>query len=375
MADNNNALARLEKSASMQITQPQELAAKIREWKETANVLSPITSTATLAEQHVISPAVVVMDPRVDDQGVGIDVYHSNLFHRSRDERSLTKVALNKIASAAGASFTTERTDPRTIANYWEMRARLTYTDFDGTPRVVERTAEVDLRDGSPQTNGMKPGQIAQARRFGLRLCEAKACNAAARDAWGIPSKYTVDDLQKPFVALRVMWKPDMKDPVQRRIVTEGKMAGTAALYPQAHQGESDVIDVEPQPAKEAQNGQPPAQETQARQQEPHREPEKPTGPLVVKVDVQSGKARDTNRPYTRYFVALSDGREAFTFDEAIGKFAQKARDQKTVVEMIDEPGKKGGQVIVELKPWEPGLFEGDDVTDEDLPRAAGGKY
>jgi hypothetical protein len=375
------ALARLEKTASMQITQPQQLAERIREWQQVAHVLSPAVSISALAPQHVIAPSVVVLDPRVDDQGIGVDTYHSNLFHRGQNERSLTKVALNKIASAAGASYTTVRTDDRTIPNYWEMRARLTYTDFDGSARVIERTAEVDLRDGSPQVAGMKSGQIAQARRFGLRLCEAKACNAAARDTWGIPSKYDARDLEKPFVALRVSFQPNMNDPAQARMVTERRLMGTAALYPQASRPEPDVIDVEAvreTAAETSQGRQAPAEtQQQARQaqQEQRREPEKPNGPVVVKVEAQSGKTADKGRPYTRYFVTLDDGREAFTFDEAIGKFAEKARDQKIVVEMVDEPGKKGGQVITELKPWEPGLFEDAGVTDDDLPAAAGGKY
>ena len=311
----STALAQLEKSASQAITNPTILADRIREWQSLAHVLSPAVSISALAPQHAIAPAVVVLDPRVDQQGIGVDVYHSNLFHRAAEDRSLTKVALNKIASAAGASFTTTRTDPRTIPNYWEMRARLTYTDFDGSPRVIERTAEVDLRDGSPQVNGMKPGQISQARRFGLRLAEAKACNAAARDAWGIPSKLTTADLQKPFVALRVSFVPDMSDPIQRRLVAERALGGSAALYPQASRAlpEPDVIDVEPERERDAESDPGPGRPRQAPPtggQEAttasgttvntttgeiveRQAPPEPTGPTIVSIRSQDGVTRD----------------------------------------------------------------------------------
>ena len=342
----------------------------------------------------------MVLDPRVDQQGIGVDVYHSNLFHRAAEDRSLTKVALNKIASAAGASFTTTRTDPRTIPNYWEMRARLTYTDFDGSPRVIERTAEVDLRDGSPQVNGMKPGQISQARRFGLRLAEAKACNAAARDAWGIPSKLTTADLQKPFVALRVSFVPDMSDPIQRRLVAERALGGSAALYPQASRAlpEPDVIDVEPERERDAESNPGPGRPRQAPPtggQEAttasgttvntttgeiveRQAPPEPTGPTIVSIRSQDGVTRDAvdaqghvtrkgGRAFRRTWITLSDGRDLHTFDTKIGELAEKFKAEQAPIE-VETQDSKWGVDVVELKRAEAQLpYDDDGPTDADL--------
>lgn len=364
------ALARLEESARQPITSPLALTERIREWQQQAHVLTPILQISQIAPQHAVVPAIVLLDTRMDDQGVGVDVYRSKIFHKQGDECSLTKVALNKIASAGGGSCNTKRTDPRTIPLYWEMQAGLAYVDFDGTPRLVERTAEVDLREGSPQLVGMTPNQIAQARRFGLRLCEAKACNAAARDAWGIPSKFKISDLKKPFIALRVQFVPDMNDPEQRRMVTERALAGTAALYPSSRRLQApDVIDVEPQRTEErqAQAEQQPEQQGRATSQPPTSEPPANVPRITEVREIKSGKRRD-GTTWTLRAIVLSDAREGSTLDDKVAELAEQlCRDNAPVDVVIEEVKGNDGKTyknVTSLERWQPGLYDqGDDTT------------
>lgn len=372
MSQQTTALARLEKSTSMQITQPQQLAERIREWQQVAHVLSPAVSISALAPQHVIAPSVVVLNPDVK----GPDVYQSTLFHGNRPECSLTKVALDKIAASAGASYSTRRTDPRTIPCYWEVSARLTYMDFDGTPRVVERSYELDLRDGSELAKSMKPGELAQARRFGLALCESKACNRCARAAWGIPSKYATAELQKPFITLRVSFRPDMNDPEQRRMVAARALGGAAALYPASGRRDDDVIDVEPQ-REELQREEPEQQEQQsepagqAQASTERKAPEPPPDvPRIVEVrEIKNGKRKD-GTVWTLRAIKLSDDREGTTLDDQLAEMAEQLCREKAPVEILIEAvvgnDKKTYRNVTELRRWQPGLY--DQADDEGEP-------
>src|SRR5439155_10873 len=97
---------------------------------------------------------------------------------------------------------------------------------------------EWDLRDGSPQLKGWKPAQIEEARKHGLRNCEARAINAAIREAGcGIRQKYKVEDLAKPFVVMRVAFRANMDDPDQKRMVLERALEHHPLLIGIVHVG------------------------------------------------------------------------------------------------------------------------------------------
>jgi hypothetical protein len=149
----------------------------------------------------------------------------------------LTKVALDKIAAAAGVTWiSVERIDDRRQIGYYEYRVRARVFDLDGTPREALGTKAVDLRPdadgkGSPgkDADGMSQAQIAQARRYGPEMCESKAKNRAIANLLAIPRSYTKAELAKPFVVPRL--SPDTSDPIARQMVL-GMMLGAAGqLY------------------------------------------------------------------------------------------------------------------------------------------------
>lgn len=401
------ALARIEHAGQM-ITTPQILADRIREWQDVAHVLTPAVQISAIAPQHAINVAVVVMDTKIDEKGIGTDTYGPASDGRGlpwlkAGERALAKVGLLKIASAAGISWVPEftgRTDDRKTLHYWEYRAVGVYIGFDGRPQTIEGTVEVDLRDGSAQMKGFTPGQIDAARKSGLRQAESKAMNAAIRSL-GLRQKYTAKELEKPFVILRTSYIPDMSDPAVRHMVADRALSGASALYagrrlPPASNGE--VIDVTPEPSGTVartgetppmpENRQPPAPEPKRETAPPPTPttstPQKPDGPLVVRVETKEGTTKDQRdasgavtkkggRPYKRFLIVLSTGEELHSFDAKIAELAQKLQADQVPVDVVTQTSKFGTDIVELRRAGEqPDLLMDDDVTDADLP---GGKY
>lgn len=400
---NETPLARVEQTAGQMIKDPATLAARIRGWQQDAHVLTPAIQVSSIAPGHAVNVAVVVLDPRVDDRGFGTDTYGNTAFLKS-EERALSKVALVKIAQAAGISWVPEytgRVDDRKTPHLWEYRAVGVYTAFDGQVQTIEGTVEIDLRDGSAQIGGWTPEawaklseenkrlpkekqvwniggwsdkRVLQARQFGLRLAEAKAMNAAIRSL-GLRQKYTAKELEKPFVVLRTSYVPDMSDPAERQAWRERALTSNATLYPGAHRLQApEVIDVEPQRAEEReeqtreqrdqpseqgqQNSQSPAQASTER-----KAPEPPANaPRVVDIRV----VQKTHK-YTLYEIALSDGRKGTTFDRGVVEAAEQFKASGAAVDCAIEavPGKgrnkgKTFQAVTEIGPWQLTMFEDD---------------
>lgn len=223
----------LQRRASAEITTPAEYEQSLRTWQaEHAHILTPAVSFSDLPPQSALVASKICLNP---DPKSGGDVYQDGLFIKGEDV-AIAKVGLSKIAQCAGISVDTERTDSRTVQFFWEVKATATWVGFDGTPQRCTGTVEYDLRDGSPRLKGFSAAQIDQARKFGLAGAETRAINRAIRQ-FGVKQKYTKTEIQKPFVVVRVVFRPDMNDPVQRAIVTQQRMAGTTALYPHAGGG------------------------------------------------------------------------------------------------------------------------------------------
>ncbi|HKA57902.1 MAG TPA: hypothetical protein VKD28_04750, partial [Gemmatimonadales bacterium] len=226
--------AALEKAADRTppiITTAEEYRSAVSRWQAKAlNVLTPFVNISGLAPQHGLIASVIQLSPNAADG----DVYDNSggLPWLKNDEVAPAKNGLRKIADCCGISTRTERTDPRTIPHYWEFKAIASYRGVDGTVIVREATMEWDLRDGSDRLKGFTPKQITEARKNGLRNCEARAVNAVIRECNGLKQKYTKAELAKPFVAIKVLFLPDMQDPEIRKMVTERALAGTAAMYP-----------------------------------------------------------------------------------------------------------------------------------------------
>lgn len=249
------------------IDDPHDLGNRILRWKEQGfHVLSPAIQISHFASGYGVNASLVMLDPNVADGGSGIDVYFDkNTMNGKGDnrdgaeQRAPSKIGLLKIAAAAGVSWVEPygRVDDLTIQNLWIYRVTGVYLAYDGTPQVIKGEKEIDYRDGSSQIgewsraewreieernrklksqerqthiNGWSDRRVRMARTNGAERAETGALTRAIRTL-GIKHVFTIAELKKPFVALRVCPMVDMSDPDVRREVTAGMLGGVAKLY------------------------------------------------------------------------------------------------------------------------------------------------
>lgn len=259
---------------------PLELVERIQSLRAQAHVLSPAVTAASIPPHIRINTVVEVIDTTFDPKtGRGNDVYFQASIHKSDKkgygddavftplEVSLNATCIKRILAAAGVSVTHSDQIPTSDQNHWKWQSRGKMRDFDGSWRdLPPGTAEIDFRDGSAQIGEWTPDKRAEhvaaaakkadgmpqkerwkakpapiggwtgdrvmsARRFGLRLAEAKSLNALGRN-FGLKQIYSLEELKKPFVIFRATFSPDMSDPDIKKMVTAAELGATNLLFP-----------------------------------------------------------------------------------------------------------------------------------------------
>lgn len=249
------------------IDDPRDLGTRILAWKAKGHhVLSPAIQISNFAPGYGVNASMVLLDYAVGGEyGTGTDVYFDKTTMNGRgdnndatEQRGVSKIGLNKIAAAAGVSWVKgRRSDPLTIQNLWIYEVTGVYLAYDGTPQTIVGMKEIDYRDSSAQIgewsreewhrveernkplkqqerqthiNGWSDRRVRNARMNGAERAETGAMERAIRTL-GVKHVYTIAELRRPFVALRVCPMLDMSDPDVRRAVTQGQLGGVAKLY------------------------------------------------------------------------------------------------------------------------------------------------
>jgi hypothetical protein len=332
----DTALAPVPAAATLIVT-PEQYTTKLQAWQRNYHVLAPFSQISGMAPNHGLMYTAVTINS--DAKSLDGDVYDNaggKLPWLKDNERALAKRGLRKIAEALGVSYTTQRTDPRTIPNYWEVRAVATYRGLDGAVMQREVTQDWDLRDGSPRLKGMSANQISEARKNGLRNCETRAINAVIRECGtGLPQKFTAEDLRKPFIGVRVVYQPDMSDPDTRRIVTERALAGTAALYPARQLPAAEPLD-DLDDVNDAQ---------------PDEAPGAPTVGPLQSVTVEQKTRKSDGGTFPKWTAVDVHGVAFVTLKPAIGKALEQLYAAKTPVELVGEENNYGDLEVLEVLP------------------------
>lgn len=246
----------------------EDVTAQLARASRVAHLITPTSSVAVLPEgcSVVLSQVVVDADRETYDVGSG--------------KRGLSKTALDRIAAAAGISW-----DPRECGRiddgrdpyYCAWRAVGTLKHLDGTEVTIEGCKEMDLRDGSPQIEGLyerymdaldrhkrnprgyapkdPTGQIREMRLHIMAHAESKARLRAIRSI-GLRTAYELGELDRPFVVARLMFTGASDDPAIRaefaRMTAESMLGGRRMLYGRelpASSRASAPIDVTPRQA------------------------------------------------------------------------------------------------------------------------------
>lgn len=197
-----------EMALQQKYTDPQVATAALASMLDTYNVLTPVRSVGNVPHGHAIVPQIVVITQSAETYKV------------DGGKLALSKSALDKIATAAGISWDPDRSgrvDDGSDPAYCHFRAVGTVRDPDGTTRTITGERVIDLRPGGADAEGASERQIAQQRKFLLPLAESKAKNRAIRQACSVRSSYSPAELQKPFVALKLVDTGEYEDPVLRR--------------------------------------------------------------------------------------------------------------------------------------------------------------
>lgn len=187
---------------------------------KSGNLLAPMARVDYVPDLHSLSLRIVNLE--LSEHGG--DLYQDS-DSRGKDEWSLSGRALDKIAAAAGISWDvvlSGRLDDRSDPLYCHYRAVGWVVDFDGTRRQISGEKEIDFRDGSPQIAKMKPGAVSRASAFILPLAESKAKNRAIRHALSVKSKYSMEELRRPFVVPKLVFTGEgCTDPEIKRMIAE----------------------------------------------------------------------------------------------------------------------------------------------------------
>jgi len=315
------------------ITTPHDLRDTLQRFRDHYIVLSPAIQISQLAEGYGANLSVIPIDTTVNQEGAGSDTYFNSKIMKP-GERALSKIGLLRIAQALGIMWSPDhcrRLDDGRTRNLWRWGYYGIYRTHDGSMAPVMGSAELDLREGSDEIKGWTDGQVKAQRSKGNEICETKAMLRAIRSI-GIRQKYSVDELKKPFLAVRFTFTPDMSDPEIKKLVTEQAMRGSTMLFgstpppalaaPDFSAGDDDdPTDPTPEPAKTS---------TPAPDPFAAPEPALPAGATFVeKLDTKTGTAKsgpNKGRPWTLITATFSTGQLASTFDTEIAAKLETAR-------------------------------------------------
>jgi hypothetical protein len=239
------------------LTNVEAINQKLAELESKVILLSPALYVGELPEGFQLVSSVIRIDLSKNEKGY---VESDDVVHMGGKKFMLSGTAMKRVQRGAAVTWGNGecgRTDDRSTMNVWEYTAVGYVTDIDGSRRRITGTYEVDLRDGSAQYEEIveqakerqaKPNYkgevdggkaaVRAKRRFGMQLAETGAKNRALCDM-GFKRSYTLEELKKPIVAVRLMFTGKTDDPILKRqfsTMLAAQAIGVAmpALYPAA---------------------------------------------------------------------------------------------------------------------------------------------
>jgi hypothetical protein len=134
---------------------------------------------------------------------------------------ALTKIGLWRLEQLAGVTWEDPRTGVSTVRrtddgkDMYVCRYQATgyIRDIDGQIRSASDGFGYDLRDGSPQALAKTEKELPKVRQNIEQLTITKCKLRVLRSLLGIQSSYTIADLEKPFIVLKMQFNIDKIDP------------------------------------------------------------------------------------------------------------------------------------------------------------------
>jgi len=239
------------------------------------NVLHPIVQVQAGMASPVLVASVSV---RLLKPDAG-DTYNDFRFANERDgKHALSGLALGKISSDAGIRWVEpcvveERTRDRATRHlYIRVRATGAVLQPNGEPYLISAHKEIDTADVEEQLEEqylrklragrakfaerdipeMVKRDIHQLREHLLSVAETKAQNRVIRKLLSLKQVYSTQELARPFVVPRLLYRPDLTDPMAiERVQMQGSRA-VAELYGSSSMTREDEPSGEPSPDSES---------------------------------------------------------------------------------------------------------------------------
>jgi hypothetical protein len=205
---------------------------------EHANVLLPVSRVRSIPRGHAVTLASVIIMRKDCYPAKGKAGHHA-----------LHKVALDKLASAAGVSWDpvlSKRTDDGSDPLVCEWREVGTVIDIDGSTRTIKGTNRQDLREDGADTLSIidesrdastAKKTLLSRRKWIVAHAESKARARAIRAGLGVRSSYTEAQLRNPFVAAKLTFTGQFHDAETNRAVAILAAVKALGLSPEAMAG------------------------------------------------------------------------------------------------------------------------------------------
>jgi hypothetical protein len=180
-----------------------------------------------IPESHQICFFPKLFDPNPG----GRDCYRDNRFPQGHV--ALRSSALVQLWNAAGGRcvLSMQIDDGSKGPLYVEWKYIGEYREIGGAWIPKENCKRIDLREGSSQIANWKDGQIMQQRANIYETAEQKAMSRVIRKSLGIESSYHQDEYAFPFVVVRPVLVPNMKDKLTRMIYILDSIGATRAAF------------------------------------------------------------------------------------------------------------------------------------------------
>lgn len=180
----------------------------------------------TLPECYAVAWHCFMFDPTIG----GPHVYRDKVWEKGRV--ALKREALLELWNSADGRFLhSERNDDGRDPHYARYTWAGSVLSLSGQPIPRALNAETDLRDGAAETIGMSEGHLRKARMKIAMITESKAQNRVIRELLGISQSYTEEQVAWPFILMKLIFVPDMKDPVTRLLVTANAIGAANAVF------------------------------------------------------------------------------------------------------------------------------------------------
>lgn len=232
--------------------------------KEGAHLLLPSTYIPEIPKYHTVAVDQVYLSA---DKADG-DVY------LQQDNLALTRQGLMKLANAAGMIWDparSKRLDDRTDKDYVVYQSVGGFKKLDGTPLFMKAEYDLDFeviqdeietKYEVKRTKDWVTGKykkdwfiemseeqkeafiqkcirrdVLQKRKHKIKLAETGAMTRVIRGLLNLKASYTVPELQKPFIVVRLVFQPDYDDPeIKSRIAAAAVGAISGVFGPAATQ-------------------------------------------------------------------------------------------------------------------------------------------